>query len=292
MPISAAFPFAPHYVNVEGARIHYIEQGNGDPILFLHGNPTWSYLWRNIIPIVASRGRCIAMDLIGFGKSDKPNIDYGYADHVKYVDGFIKALGLKNLTLVLHDWGGAFGFDYALRHRNNVTGIAFMEALAFTFRWENFLEGARDTFKAFRTPEVGWRMIGEENVFIEQLIPGLILRKLSREEHDAYRMPFPTAESRKPVWRMPNLLPFGDHPHDAYREVKKIEDELSTLTVPTLLLWAHPGAVVDSAERVQWFQERLPKLTVIDVGQGLHYIQEDQPDAIGNAIVQWLEKTR
>jgi haloalkane dehalogenase len=272
-------------------RIHYIEQGSGDPILFLHGNPTWSYLWRNIIPIVTPHGRCLAMDLIGFGKSDKPNIDYGYADHVKYVDGFIEALGLKNLTLMVHDWGGAFGFDYALRHRNNVAGIAFMEALSFTFRWESFLEGARETFQAFRTPEIGWRMIGEENVFIEQLMPRLILRPLSQEEHDAYRMPFPTVESRKPVWRMPNLLPFGDRPDDAYHAVKRIEEGLPTLTMPTLLLWAHPGAVVDRTERVQWLRDRLRNLTVVDVGQGLHYIQEDQPDAIGHAIVRWLDQT-
>lgn len=137
------------------------------------------------------------------------------------------------------------------RHRDNVRGIAFMEALAFTFRWENFLEGGRDTFRAFRTPEVGWKMIGEENVFIEQLIPGLIVHNLTQEEQDAYRTPFPTTESRKPVWRMPNLLPFGDQPGDAYQEVKRNEDGLSSLTMPTLLLWTHPGAVVDSAERVQ-----------------------------------------
>ncbi len=287
MAISAAFPFASRYINVEGARIHYIEQGSGDPILFLHGNPTWSYLWRNIIPLVAPRGRCIAMDLIGFGKSDKPDIDYGYADHMRYVEGFIHALGLQNVTLVLHDWGGAFGFDYALRHQDNVTGIAFMEALAFTFRWENL-----DTFKAFRTPEVGWKKICEENVFLEQLLPGLILRKLSAEEHDAYRLPFPTVSSRKPIWRMPNLLPYGDKPDDAYQAVKTIEEGLSVLRMPTLLLWAHPGTVITSMERVQWFRERLRNLTVVEVGPGLHYIQEDQPDAIGNTIVQWLEETR
>ncbi len=292
MPISSAFPFESRYVNVEGARIHYIEQGSGDPILFLHGNPTWSYLWRNIIPLVSAKGRCLAMDLVGFGKSEKPNIDYGYADHVKYVDGFIKALNLTNITLVLHDWGGAFGFDYALRHRDNVKGIAFMEALAFTFSWDDFLEGARDTFKAFRTPGVGWKMICEENVFVEQLVPGLIRRKLSKEEHDAYRMPFPTVESRKPIWRMPNMLPFSDQQDENYRAVKNIEDGLPTLTMPTLLLWAQPGAIVNTTERVRWFQECLPKLEVVDVGEGIHYLQEDQPEAIGNAIVQWLDKTR
>jgi haloalkane dehalogenase len=139
--------------------MHYVEQGKGDPILFLHGNPEWSYIWRNIIPIVSAQGRCIAPDLVGFGKSDKPDIEYTYFDHVRYVDGFIKALNLTNVTLVVHDWGGAFGFDYALRHRDNVKAIAFFESVAFSFNWDSgrnrFPEGLRDTFKKFRTPEIG-----------------------------------------------------------------------------------------------------------------------------------------
>lgn len=290
MPLAAAFPFESRYATVEGIRIHYVEQGSGNPILFLHGNPTWSYLWRNILPLVSAQGRCIAMDLVGFGKSEKPNLDYGYFDHLKYVDGFIQALGLSNLTLVLHDWGGAFGFDYALRHRGNIKAIAFFEAVVFTLSWEGFPEAMRDTFRAFRTPEVGWRMICEQNVFVEQVLPGAIIRKLSPEEHDYYRIPFPTVESRKPVWRMPNMLPFADRQDATYQAIKKIEDGLSTLTMPTLLLWAHPGALVSSEERVRWFRQRLPKLEVVDVGPGIHFLQEDQPDEIGRAIVQWLEK--
>lgn len=292
MAISAAFPFAAHYVDVAGVRMHYVEQGTGAPILFLHGNPTWSYLWRNIIPIVSAKGRCIAPDLVGFGKSDKPDIEYNYFDHVKYVEGFINALGLTNLTLVLHDWGGAFGFDYALRHRNNVRAIAFFEVVAFTLGWDTFPENMRDTFKAFRTPEVGWKMICEENVFVEQVLPGAIVRRLSQEEHDSYRMPFSTVESRKPVWRMPNMLPFDDRQEETYQAVKKIEQGLPTLTVPTLLLWAHPGALINGEERVQWFQERLPALEVVDIGQGIHFLQEDHPEEIGQAIVRWLEKTQ
>jgi haloalkane dehalogenase len=135
MAISAAFPFEPHYVDVEGVRMHYVEQGRGDPILFLHGNPTWSYIWRNIIPVVSPYGRCIAPDLVGFGKSAKPDIGYTYFDHVKYVEGFIKALNLTNLTLVIHDWGGSFGMEYAFRHRDNVRAIAFFESVVFTFNW-------------------------------------------------------------------------------------------------------------------------------------------------------------
>jgi haloalkane dehalogenase len=290
MAISAAFPFAPHYVEVEGARLHFVEQGTGHPVVFLHGNPTWSYLWRNIIPIVAAKGRCIAPDLIGFGKSDKPNIAYNYLDHVRYVDGFIRALDLTNVTLVLHDWGGAFGFDYALRHRDNVKALAFFEAVSFTFTWDTFPRAIREEFKAFRTPGTGWKLICEDNAFIERVIPGAVVRQLSEEEMNQYRMPFPTVESRKPVWVMPNTIPFSDRQDEAYRAVKNIEDGLPTLTMPTLLLWARPGTIVNSQERVSWYQQRLPALDVVDLGQGIHYLQEDHPEEIGQAIVRWLEK--
>jgi haloalkane dehalogenase len=185
MAISAAFPSSSHYADIFGVRIHYIEQDTGDPILFLHGNPTSSYLWRNIIPIVSPKGRCLAMDLEGVGKSDKPDIEYNYFEHVKYVEGFINALGLTNLTLVLHDWGGAFGPDYAIRHRADIKAIASFEAVAFTFGWDAFPQTLRDTFRAFRTPEVGWKMICEDNVFVEQILPGAIIRKLSQSVDDA-----------------------------------------------------------------------------------------------------------
>ncbi len=288
MAISAAFSFAPHYVEVAGIRLHYVEQGTGDPILFLHGNPTSSYVWRNIIPIVAAKGRCIALDLVGFGKSDKPDIAYDYFDHVRYVEGFIRALNLTNVTLVLHDCGGAFGFDYALRHSDNVKAIAFFEAVAFTFTWDNFPRDLRETFKAFRTPGVGSKLICEDNMFVETVIPGGVVRQLSEEEMNRYRRPFPTVESRKPLWVMPNMIPISDRQDETYRAVKKIEDGLPGLTMPTLFLWAQPGVIVNSRERVTWFQQRLPALEVVDLGEGLHYLQEDHPQEIGQAIVRWL----
>src|SRR5258708_11400022 len=194
MTISAAFPFASHYVEVGGVRLHYVEQGTGDPILFLHGNPTSSYVWRNIIPIVAAKGRCIAVDLVGFGQSDKPDIAYDYFDHVRYVEGFIRALNLTNVTLVLQDWGGAFGFDYALRHSDNVKAIAFFEAVVFTLTWDNFPRDLRETFKAFRTPGVGWKLICEDNMFVQAAIPGVDLREMSEDELLRYRLPVPTVE--------------------------------------------------------------------------------------------------
>ena len=158
--ISADFPYTSYYVDVKGARIHYVEEGSGDPILFLHGNPTSSYLWRNIMPHVQGHGRCIAMDLIGMGKSDKPDIGYSFFDHSKYVEDFIEQLGLQNITLVIHDWGSALGFHYAMRNERNVKGLAFMEAIVLPIpSWDDFPAEMRQTFQAFRTPDVGWDMI-------------------------------------------------------------------------------------------------------------------------------------
>ncbi len=191
--ISAEFPFESRFVTVRGSRMHYVEQGEGDPILFLHGNPTSSYLWRNIIPHVSGLGRCIAPDLIGMGKSDKPDIGYRFFDHVSYLEGFIEALGLENITLVIHDWGSGLGFHYARRHADNVKGLAFMEAYS---RW------------------------------------------------------------------------------------------LTETELPKLLLFAQPGAIVD-ADRVQWCQDNLSNLQAVDIGEGIHYVQEDNPHQIGREISRW-----
>jgi len=227
---------------------------------------------------------------VGFGQSDKPDIAYDYFDHVGYVEGFIRALNLTNVTLVLQDWGGAFGFDYALRHSDNVKAIAFFEAVAFTLTWDNFPRDLRETFKAFRKPGDGWKLICEDNMFVEEVIPSGVVRQLSEEEMNRYRMPFPTVESRKPLWVMPNMIPINDRQDETYKAVKKIEDGLPGLTMPTLLLWAQPGVIVNSRERVTWFQQRLPALEVVDLGEGLHYLQEDHPEEIGQAILRWLGK--
>src|SRR3954464_10797213 len=185
-------------IDVHGSRMHYVEEGEGPSVLFLHGNPTSSYLWRNVIPHVSGGARCIAPDLIGMGRSDKPDIDYRFVDHARYLDGFIEALGLGDVVLVLHDWGSGLGFHWARRHADRVRGLAFMEAiLAPVSSWDAFPEGARQMFQAFRTPEVGWDLICKQNVFVEQALPGSVVRKLSDEEMDAYRAPFPDEASRK-----------------------------------------------------------------------------------------------
>lgn len=287
--ISPEFPFESRYVEVYGARMHYIEAGEGDPILFLHGNPTWSYLWRNVIPHLRSHGRCIAVDLIGFGKSDKPDIAYRFFDHARFVEGFIAALGLENLTLVIHDWGSALGFHYARRHEEKVKGLAFMEAILAPTRWKDFPREFRLTFKLFRTRGIGWFLIGVMNVFINQILPKATLRRLSREEMQQYRAPFPTVRSRKPVWRWPNEIPIDGYPEDVTEAVEQYHRWLQETDLPKLLLYATPGGIV-SHRTVEWCREHLKNLHSVDIGRGIHYLQEDNPHGIGEAVAKWYRQ--
>lgn len=286
--ISPAFPFQSNYIEVKGAKMHYIDEGEGDPILFLHGNPTSSYLWRNVIPHVTALGRCIAPDLMGFGKSDKPESEYRFYDHADYLDAFIEALGLTNITLVIHDWGSALGFHYASRHADNMKGIAFMEALLMpTPSWDVFDENARAMFQGFRTPEVGWDMLVNQNIFIEQVVPHGIMRDLSDEEMAYYRAPFTETASRKPIWQFPNDIPIANEPEDMTATVNAYNQWLQASELPKLLIHATPGALTP-APLVEWCQAMLKNLTVVDVGEGLHYLQEDNPHGIGQAIAEWM----
>jgi haloalkane dehalogenase len=284
--ISAAFPYESKFVEVDGSRIHYVEQGRGDPFLFLHGNPTWSYLWRNIIPYAAQAGRAIAMDLIGMGKSDKPDLDYRFVDHARYVDGFIQQLDLHNITFVVHDWGSALGFNYARRHDSNVKGLAFMEAIYRPVSWADWPDQARGIFQGFRTPETGWDMVANRNMFVELVLPGSIVRKLSGEEMARYREPFPTPESRKPVWRWPNEIPIEGEPADVHEIASAYWQWLQATEMPMILFAAQPGALI-RAEMVAELKAKLKNLTVVDVGPGVHYVQEDNPHGIGEALLAW-----
>jgi haloalkane dehalogenase len=286
--ISRAFPYESKYVDVLGSRMHYVEEGSGDPVLFLHGNPTSSYLWRNVIPHISPIGRCISLDLIGMGKSDKPDLDYGFFDHSRYLDGFIEALGLRDITLVIHDWGSALGFHYARRHEGNVKGIAFMEAIVRPVTWDEWPEQARQMFQAFRTPGVGEKMIMEQNMFVEAVLPGAILRKLSPEEMDRYREPYPTPESRKPLWRWPNEIPIEGQPPDVQDAVQAYSEWLGRSQTPKLLLWAQPGAILRNL--IDWCRQNIANLKAVEVGPGVHFLQEDDPHGIGEAIAAWMRQ--
>jgi haloalkane dehalogenase len=283
--ISTQFPFTSYFVNVNGHQIHYIDEGQGDPILFLHGNPTSAYLWRNVIPYLTNRGRCIALDLIGMGKSDRPDLDYSFFDHVRYVEGCIDSLSLKNITLVLHDWGSAVGLYYAQRHATNVKALCLMEFIRPT-TWEEWHEPARSLFQAFRQPKVGWDLIVNQNAFIEQVLPNAIVRQLSEAEMEQYRAPFANPSDRKPLWRFPNQLPISGEPAGMVEVVQRYHDWLLQTPLPKLFFWATPGALI-SPEKAVWYQQHLPHVKAVHIGAGVHYLQEDNPHVIGQELATW-----
>lgn len=284
--ISAAFPFESRYVTVLDSRMHYVEEGAGEPVLFLHGNPTSSYLWRNVIPHVSPHARCIALDLIGMGKSDKPDIGYGFFDHSRYVEGFIEALGLRDITFVVHDWGSALGFHYARRNESNVRGLVFMEGIVRPVTWAEWPEQARGIFQAFRTPGTGEQLIFEQNVFVERVLPASIMRKLTDEEMERYREPFLDPPSRLPTLRWPREIPIDGEPADVFEAVQTYSEWFGVSDVPKLMLRAQPGAILPEP-LVQWCRDNMRNLTVVDIGPGIHFVQEDRPHEIGKAIADW-----
>ncbi|HXJ37164.1 MAG TPA: haloalkane dehalogenase [Candidatus Eisenbacteria bacterium] len=275
-----------HDLAILGSTMHYREAGAGEPIVFLHGNPTSSYLWRNVIPELEGEGRCLAPDLIGMGKSGKPALDYSFADHARFLEAWLDALGLDGVTLVLHDWGSALGFDWARRHPERVAGIAFMEAIVRPLAWSEWPEASRELFRAFRTPGVGETLILEKNVFVERVLPGSILRKLSAEEMAAYREPFPDPASRRPVWRWPNQIPLDGEPADVVALVDRYARWLGDGEVPKLLLTFEPGVLIQGPI-LEWCRTKIRALEIRHIGPGSHFVQEDHPREIGAAIREW-----
>ncbi|MCR9142925.1 MAG: haloalkane dehalogenase [bacterium] len=288
--ISAEFPYESKFIAVKESRMHYVEAGQGDPILLVHGNPTSSYLWRNIIPHLKDQGRVIAVDLIGMGKSDKPELEYKFADHAEYLSEFIRAMGLKNITLVLHDWGGGVGTDYAVRNLENLKGVVYMEAVMKPMSWEAANAAEQYLFGRLRDPEDGHQIAAVDNFFVEKMLPMMSGREFSPEEMQAYREPFPTVASRKPVAQWPREIPFIEEGPD--RNVKRIGDNyraLQAADVPLLLLYAKPGVIV-KADFLEELKSDLPRMSTAFVGSGLHYLQEAQPTKIGTEIAAWLQK--
>lgn len=287
---SADFPFPSRYVDVLGERMHYVESGpvSGPVVLFLHGNPTSSYLWRNIIPHVAQSGaRCIAPDLIGCGKSDKPDIGYRFEDHVRFVDAFIETMGLSRMTLVIHDWGSAIGLHWARRNPTRVDGIAMMEFISPIPSWDDFFEPIRPLFQGFRTAGEGEKLVLEQNLFIEQVLPGAVARGLTEAEMAHYRAPFTDPDSRKPMLAWPRDLPIAGEPADVVQASTEYMQWLETSSVPKILFYGTPGILV-TPERARQLEQSIKYLEIVDIGPGLHYLQEDAPDAIGKGIAKWM----
>ena len=277
-----------HRIEVLGSEMAYVDVGEGDPMVFLHGNPTSSYLWRNVIPHVADLGRCIAPDLIGMGDSEKVSgLEYRFVDHRRYLDALLEAIGVEDVvTLVVHDWGSALGFDWASRHRGSVAGIAYMEAIVRPVGWDDWPEGSRSIFGAMRSA-AGDEIVLDKNVFVERILPASIIRQLSDDEMDEYRRPFQNpGEDRRTTLTWPREIPIDGEPEDVVAIVDDYGRWLSTSDVPKLFIDADPGAILVGAQRK--FCRAWPNQTEARV-RGIHFVQEDSPDEIGATLRRWIE---
>jgi haloalkane dehalogenase len=282
-------PLPRRRVAVLDTEMSYVDTGQGDPIVFLHGNPTSSYVWRNIIPRLSKHARCLAPDLVGMGQSGKsPANAYRFVDHARYLDAWFEALNLtSNVTLVIHDWGSALGFYRAARYPTQIKAIAYMEAIAMPLRWEDFGEFA-GVFRGLRSDR-GEQMILDENFFVETILPRSMFRKLSDQEMAAYRAPFVARGARLPTLIWPRQIPIEDEPADVTAIVKGYGTVMSHSAVPKLLVVGEPGAIIKS--RSLEFCRTWPNQTEVRV-KGLHFLQEDSPDEIGRALQEFVKTVR
>ncbi len=290
--IEASERYEKKRATVKGKSMAYVETGQGDPIVFLHGNPTSSYLWRNIIPHLEGQGRCIAPDLIGMGDSDKLDDSgpgrYRFVEHREYLDALLETLGVTDkVTFVIHDWGSALGFDWSNRHRDSVKGIAYMEAILLPLTWADWPEVVKPVFQGFRSP-AGETMVLEQNTFVEQVLPGAVLRGLTDEEMNVYRRPYLEAgESRRPTLTWPREIPVEGEPVDVVEIVTEYGKWLSDgASPPKLFINAEPGAILIGKARE--FCRSWPNQVEVTV-KGSHFVQEDSPDEIGRAISDWYD---
>lgn len=290
--ISAKERYPKKQVDVLGKKMSYVEEGNGDPIVFLHGNPTSSYLWRNIIPHLSRLGRCIAPDLIGMGDSEKltdsgPD-SYRFVEHRQYLDAFLEAIGVtEKLLFVIHDWGSALGFDWAYRHPAAVRGIAYMEAILYHYSWDEWPENARQIFETMRSP-LGESIILEKNIFVELILPSSVQRKVTDTEMGVYRKPFlNSGEDRRPMLTWPRQIPLAGEPADVVEIIETYGKWLSICDIPKLFINADPGSILTGNARNfcrTWKNQE--EVTI----KGLHFVQEDSPDEIGQAVAGFINK--
>lgn len=279
-------------MQVLGHEMAYLDEGHGDPIVFLHGNPTSSFLWRFVMPELAGMGRLIAPDLIGMGDSEKladsgPD-SYRFVDHRDHLNALLDHLGVtENVTLVIHDWGSALGFDWANRHRDAVAGICYMEGIVRPVAWDDWPEAAKGIFEAMRGPG-GESMVLEKNIFVERILPASILRTLDESEMATYMAPYlEPGESRRPTLTWPRQIPIGGSPSDTHEIVQGYSEWLAMSDVPKLFVNAEPGSILIGSQRE--FCRTWPNQTEITV-PGIHFIQEDSGAEIGQAIRAWMEQ--
>ena len=279
------------FITLKGKKVAYVDVGEGKTIVFLHGNPTSSYLWRNVIPHLSNTYRCLAPDLIGMGDSEKlDNVDqnsYRFIEHRRYMDAFFEHLSLDNVTLVLHDWGSALGFDWARRHPNLISGMVYMEGIVQPLTWDQWNAESRGIFEAFRSPS-GENLVIDRNIFVEKVLPGSILRKLTSDEMNNYRKPFTQdGEDRRPTLTWPREIPIDGIPEDVNKIVSDYSLWMAENDLPKLFINADPGAILIGEQRE--FCRKWKNQSEVTV-QGSHFIQEDSPDEIGLAIAEWMLK--
>ena len=290
--ISAAMPYEKQYRDVDGKRIAYVDVGEGDPIVFLHGNPTSSYLWRNVIAELEGKGRCIAPDLVGQGDSEKlPASEgaerYSFAVVYSYLDGLLRELGCtENVTLVIHDWGSALGFHWAQQHPDAVRGIAYMEGIVMPMDWDGWPADAVGIFKGFRSDK-GEDLVLNRNMFVDAVLPSSVMRGLGEDEMAHYRAPFKSPEDRQPTLNWPRQIPLGGEPPQMVELVASYGKWLeSTDQLPKLFINAEPGSILTGRQRE--YCRGWPNQVEVTV-KGTHFIQEDSPAEIGQAVASWLE---
>ena len=287
MSISSLDPHPRRRTPVLDTQMSYVDTGTGRPVVFLHGNPTSSYLWRNIVTHVRDAARCLAPDLVGMGRSGRaPSGSYRFVDHSRYLDAWFDAVGLEEkVILVGHDWGSALAFHWANRHRDRIAGVVYMEAIVQSLTWDQWPSAASRIFQGFRSGS-GESMILENNLFVERVLPGSIIRDLTEQEMDVYRSPFlETGESRRPTLTWPREIPLDGQPADVVSIVDEYSAWLSGSQVPKLFVNAEPGAILTGSQRD--FCRTWPNQTEVTV-KGVHFVQEDSPDEIGDAIIRWI----
>jgi haloalkane dehalogenase len=277
-------------IDVLDTTMFYEEAGAGNPIVFLHGNPSSSHLWRNVLPRIGAPGRCLAPDLIGMGRSGKPDIAYRFDDHARYLDAWFDALALDCVVLVGHDWGGALAFDWAARHPGRTRGVAFLETIVRPMSWDEYPAAARSRFQAFRTPGTGETMVLDQNVFIEQALRATVLNALSDADMEAYRKPYKTRDSRRPLLQWPRSMPLDGEPADVVARIETYGVWLAqSRDVPKLLLTfdGSPTLIID-ARMAAWCEANIAGLEIEGCGAAGHLAPEDQPEAIAAAVVAWM----
>lgn len=279
-----------HRIDVLDSFISYRETGTGSPIVFLHGNPTSSYVWRNVLPQLADRGRCLAPDLIGMGSSGKPDIAYRFADHARYLDAWFEALGLRDVVLVGYDWGGVLALDWARRHPDRVRGVVVFETFLRPMHWREWPPEGAQLFRALRTPGVGEKMVLEQNAFLARSLEHGVQRGLSESDRDVYYAPYPDPASRRPMLQWPREIPIDGEPADVAAVIENYDAWLASTSAKPALLLTFGGTGLGGPDAIAWARNTFPALDVVPLAPAGHHAPEDAPEDIARAIREWLKR--